>query len=156
MDRPLPPQQRYVEVVDSPTRSTFMSPNLRTPTEAENEAFYYYHRNRPNPFVDDFMRELQGSSGREYQSAAPATPRAFPLAPYGRGMAPPTTPRQSPQVPAGQVIPREYDTMYNGRYNGAASNMGSTDMRANPDAMSMRPNDPISEILVRGGMPPMR
>lgn len=136
------------------TTHLFPQETRNIPTEAQARAFYDYHYNRPNPMIDDFMRELQGSSGREYQSAAPATPRAFPLKPYGAGMAPPVTPRQSSQGASGRVYPNSGEDV--GRFFGAASNMGSTDMRANPDAMALRPNDPISDMLIRGMPPPMR
>jgi hypothetical protein len=122
------------------------------PTEAQAAAFYNYHAGRENPMIDEFLQQYQGASGREYPTQAPPSPRAFPQGPMNRGMMPPVTPRQPSQGASGREYPREGENY--GRFPGAASNMGSTDMRANSTAMSLRPNDPISDILMRGGMPP--
>lgn len=148
----------YVEITDGPGTgpSQFISQNFPMTTEAQAQAFYNYQRQRPNPIVDDYVQQLQGASGRGLPSQAHETPRAFPPGPMNRGMTPPVTPHPKTHGTTGQVRPNTPDEEW-GRFTGAASNMGSTDMRSSANVMQSRPNDPISDILVRGGgMPPMR
>lgn len=131
------------------TTHFFPGDTSQIPTDAAMQAFYDYHANRPNPLVDNVVQDLQGTSGRSYPPTAPKTPGPG-LSLFGRGMA--ATPPQRSQGASGRVMADPYERV--GRFTGAASNMGSTDMRANYDVMSLRENDPISDILMRGGMPP--